>query len=61
MRHQVGIYPEPKPNSIQLHNTLFAYNKQNKVNQTHMSTHQVSPTTTENFQRRETDSQSKSS
>ena len=61
MRHQVDTYPEPKPNSIQLHNTLFAHDKQNKAKQTHMPTHQVPPEITKIPQRRENDSQSKSS
>ena len=61
MRHQYDTYPEPKRNSIQIHNTLFAHNKQNKAKQTHVPTHQLPATTTKIYQTRENDSQSKSS
>ena len=39
MRHQYDTYPEPKRNSIQMHNTLFAHDKQNKAK------HQTNPRT----------------
>ena len=61
MRHQYDTYPEPKRNSIQIHNTLFVHNKQNKAKQTHVPTRQLPTTIIKIDQTWENDNQSKSS